>query len=118
MVATSLWAAGLWAADMAAAKAGYAPGGYVQGGYPGGDPGFPSWGWNPQVDVTSWGPPQIYPLGGGGTDHITVDCRDPGGPRLNSALSQLAPGGTLYLRGRGPGLRGKPADPTAGDHRR
>ena len=79
----------------------YPAGGYVQGGYPGTDSGFPSWGWNPQMDVTSWGPPQIYPLGGG-TDHITVDCRDPGGPRLNSALSQLAPGGTLYLRGRGP----------------
>jgi hypothetical protein len=78
----------------------YSPG-YPGGGYPGVDAGLPSWGWNPAVDVTSWGPPQIYPLGGG-TDHITVDCRDPGGPRLNSALSQLAPGGTLYLRGHGP----------------
>ncbi len=74
--------------------------GYPSGGYPGGD-GQPSWGWNPAGDISTWGPPQIYPLGGG-TDHITVDCRDPGGPRLNSALAQLAPGGTLYLKGRGP----------------
>ena len=81
------------------------PGGGFSGGYPssypGGAPGLPSWGWNPAVDVTSWGPPQIYPIGGG-TDHIAVDCRDNTGPRLNNALAQLAPGGTLYLRGRGP----------------
>lgn len=87
-----------------------APGGYVDGafpgpvGYPGGGEiigGAPGWGWSPSVDIGSWGPPSIYPLGGG-TDHITIDCRDQSGPRLNSALSQLAPGGTLYLRGRGP----------------
>jgi hypothetical protein len=72
------------------------------GVYPGGvDGDAPSWGWSPSSDISTWGPPPIYPLGGG-ADHITVDCRDPGGPRLNSALSQLAPGGTLYLRGRGP----------------
>ena len=85
-------------------------GGYPGGGYPvgagylqGGEiiGGAPSWGWNPGADISTWGPPSIYPLGGG-TDHITVDCRDQSGPRLNSALSQLAPGGTLYLKGRGP----------------
>ncbi len=91
-------------------QGGYVGGGYGNGGYPGG-PGYPgggeviggapSWGWNPQVDISSWGPPSIYPFGGG-NDHVTVDCRDQSGPRLNSALAQLAPGGTLYLRGRGP----------------
>jgi hypothetical protein len=78
-------------------------GGYPTAGYPysGGDTGLPSWGWNPSADITTWGPPNIYPLGGG-NDHITIDCRDQGGPRLNSALAQLDPGGTLYLKGRGP----------------
>ena len=99
---------------------GYPGGGYVSGGYPGGgyvDGGYPvasgypgggeiiggqpSWGWNPSADISTWGPPQIYALGGG-DDHVTVDCRDQSGPRLNSALARLAPGGTLYLRGRGP----------------
>jgi len=90
------------------APGGYDPNGYSGGGsggypsrYPGPDARPPSWGWNPATDVASWGPPQIYPSGGG-ADHITVDCRDNSGPRLNSALAQLAPGGTLYLRGRGP----------------
>ncbi len=72
-----------------------------QGGYSSGYPSAPSWGWNPSSDISTWGPPNIYPLGGG-TDHITVDCRDQSGPRLNMALAQLAPGGTLYLKGRGP----------------
>jgi hypothetical protein len=70
-------------------------------GYGGGGYGAPSWAWSPTADIGAWGPPPIYPLGGG-ADHVTVDCRDQSGPRLNSALSQLAPGGTLYLRGRGP----------------
>ena len=83
---------------------GYPSGGYSGGGYSGGGEligGAPSWGWNPQADISTWGPPQIYALGGG-EDHVTIDCRDQSGPRLNNALSRLAPGGTLYLRGRGP----------------
>ena len=85
----------------------YPAGGYGDGGYssyPAGGGiigGAPSWGWNPAADISTWGPPRIYALGGG-DDHITVDCRDQSGPRLNSALARLAPGGTLYLKGRGP----------------
>ena len=69
------------------------PGGYQGGGYPGwagGDPYYlPS-----------------APIYGGGREHVTVDCREERPGRLNEALFEVADGGTIHLKGRGPACTG------------
>ena len=78
------------------------------GGY-----GRPDWAWQPGQDFSNYNAPTIAPIYGasyggvsygGGLEHVTVDCRGEHSSygRISEALSQLAPGGTLHLKGRGP----------------
>lgn len=73
-----------------------------QGVQPGCDPSDPycgQGGWYTSNDPYYLPPTTVW---GSGLEHVTVDCaRDQPG-RLNEALNQLADGGTLHLKGRGP----------------
>lgn len=94
-------------------QAGYPSDGYDQGGCQGSDPtyggyGRPDWAWRPGQDFSNYIAPTIAPIYGGvyggGLEHVTVDCRGEHSAygRISEALSQLAPGGTLHLKGHGP----------------
>jgi hypothetical protein len=102
------------------APGGYPSDGFYQDGCQGGGfdqtyggYGRPDWAWQPGQDFSNYNAPIISPIYGGsyggvsyggGLEHVTVDCRGEHSSygRISEALSQLAPGGTLHLKGRGP----------------
>lgn len=99
-------------------RAGYACGPYdadCQGGGPGGyfcDPmtGVCQGG-RGDIDQPAWvgGDPYDLPratLYGGGRDHVSVDCREDRPGRLNEALFEVADGGVIHLKGKGPACTG------------
>jgi len=71
--------------------------GYTGGGYPG------SPGWAPGGDPYALPPAVIY---GGGREHVTVDCRADRPGRLSEALLEVADGGVIHLKGKGPACTG------------
>jgi len=71
-------------------------GGYQGGGYP----GQPGWAGGDPYYLPS------APIYGDGREHVTVDCRQDRPGRLNEALFEVADGGTIHLKGRGPACTG------------
>ena len=86
-------------------------GGYPQSGYPQCDPNDPYCqqqssyynqpGW---VSSDPYALPSVSVYGGysGGREHITIDCRKDEPGRIQRALDEVADGGTIHLKGRGP----------------
>ncbi len=97
--------------------------GYPQQGYGGCDPtsgicsqlggevysGRPGWVGGDPYSLPAYGLPggSIYDTyGGRGREHISIDCRREEPGRIQRALDEVAEGGTIHLRGRGPACSG------------